>query len=645
MPKRTGIDFSPCARSTADVLAGVDDVEAGHPQPDGQAEHPRRPAAASARGQPAADRRHRHRQAEERLRVVGVALGQRVPEHDGQRHRRQPAAQRADLERGGHEHRRPHGDERRVASRLVIAPRGSSRPAVRGLPASKRASTSRLKPIAALRADTMQTQNPAERRPVERPPPRRQQRAGQRERQREHRVADPDERQVGAERRHQLHRRPGGAGPQDLDAIGGDTGDQRLFRIGACPAAAATATRCGPPPGLQAAEPSSRQRLGAGRASRRAAGGAPAPPGAPARIAASSPKRFRSGALARLSVPTATRTPEAKNRSSGGAPDADPGVAARAGHQRGADGGEPRRARVGELHAVHDQRAAGDHAEVAQVVAGPATRRRPVVAPRAERLEARRATARCRRAAAGPPRGDSPTCTDVMGAAARARRRESPRNSSGDTENGAWGAGTTRTPRRRRARAAPRDAATAARPSASRNPSSSWKTTAGSRRSRSTGGDTSALAMSPTAAVPVARSLVDARLAAPPSPRVVGGLEPGAQPHQLADPGQEVARRRHPAAQPRQLEVGVGVDQARQQRRRSEVGDAIGRRRVVPVPDRRDAIAADEDPAVGQRRGRHRADPRGLHEQRRHARSRHGSRHRRAAASARWRLPAALRAG
>ena len=40
---------------------------------------------------------------------------------------------------------------------MVIAPRGSSRPAVRGLPASNRASTSRLKPIAALRAETMQT--------------------------------------------------------------------------------------------------------------------------------------------------------------------------------------------------------------------------------------------------------------------------------------------------------------------------------------------------------------------------------------------------------------------------------------------------------------------------------------------------------
>jgi hypothetical protein len=43
-----------------------------------------------------------------------------------------------------------------VASVRVIAPRGSSRIAVRGFSASNRASTSRLKPIAALRALTIQ---------------------------------------------------------------------------------------------------------------------------------------------------------------------------------------------------------------------------------------------------------------------------------------------------------------------------------------------------------------------------------------------------------------------------------------------------------------------------------------------------------
>jgi hypothetical protein len=46
---------------------------------------------------------------------------------------------------------------KRVASIWLIAPRGSSRIAVRGLSASKRASTRRLKPIAALRALTIHT--------------------------------------------------------------------------------------------------------------------------------------------------------------------------------------------------------------------------------------------------------------------------------------------------------------------------------------------------------------------------------------------------------------------------------------------------------------------------------------------------------
>src|SRR5205807_2338499 len=44
-----------------------------------------------------------------------------------------------------------------IASPIVIAPRGSSRAAVRGLSASIRASTSRLNPIAALRAPTIAT--------------------------------------------------------------------------------------------------------------------------------------------------------------------------------------------------------------------------------------------------------------------------------------------------------------------------------------------------------------------------------------------------------------------------------------------------------------------------------------------------------
>ncbi len=53
-----------------------------------------------------------------------------------------------------------------IASRRVIAPRGSSRIAVRGFFASYRASASRLNPIAALRAATIATTIQATRHPI-----------------------------------------------------------------------------------------------------------------------------------------------------------------------------------------------------------------------------------------------------------------------------------------------------------------------------------------------------------------------------------------------------------------------------------------------------------------------------------------------
>ena len=54
-----------------------------------------------------------------------------------------------------------------VASTMVIAPRGSSREAVRGLSASNRASTSRLNPIAVLRAVTMAATIQTSRQPID----------------------------------------------------------------------------------------------------------------------------------------------------------------------------------------------------------------------------------------------------------------------------------------------------------------------------------------------------------------------------------------------------------------------------------------------------------------------------------------------
>ncbi len=53
-----------------------------------------------------------------------------------------------------------------AASLRDMAPRGSSRPAVRGLSASQRASASRLNPIAALRAATIATTIQSRRQPI-----------------------------------------------------------------------------------------------------------------------------------------------------------------------------------------------------------------------------------------------------------------------------------------------------------------------------------------------------------------------------------------------------------------------------------------------------------------------------------------------
>ena len=141
-----------------DVLAGIENVEAADPQTDRQAEQPGlRRADRTAGREPAADRRHGHRQAKECLRVRGVALRERIPEHDRERDRRQQPARR-DSAGTPRTRTRSTTRSRRASHReRLSAPRGISRIAVRGLSASMRASTSRLKPIAALRADTIAT--------------------------------------------------------------------------------------------------------------------------------------------------------------------------------------------------------------------------------------------------------------------------------------------------------------------------------------------------------------------------------------------------------------------------------------------------------------------------------------------------------
>jgi hypothetical protein len=88
-PKRSGIDRRPWTAIELDVLTGIQDVEAADPQADRETEEPRLDAAAAAGRKPATNRCDRQRQAKKQLRVRCHALGERIPEDDDQRHRRQ----------------------------------------------------------------------------------------------------------------------------------------------------------------------------------------------------------------------------------------------------------------------------------------------------------------------------------------------------------------------------------------------------------------------------------------------------------------------------------------------------------------------------------------------------------------------------
>ena len=141
-PKRTGIERSPCARSKSRSWQAYSTSNPPTQVPIASAEQPRLPAATAAHGQPAADRRNGHRQAQEQLRPGREALRQRVPEHD---RRARPATARSRSGSAATSRttktptRRPRTRSPRAS---VMAPRGSSRVAVRGFSASKRASTS-----------------------------------------------------------------------------------------------------------------------------------------------------------------------------------------------------------------------------------------------------------------------------------------------------------------------------------------------------------------------------------------------------------------------------------------------------------------------------------------------------------------------
>jgi hypothetical protein len=93
--------------------------------------------------------------------------------------------------------------------------------------------------------------------------------------------------------------------------------------------------------------------------------------------------------------------------------------------------------------------------------------------------------------------------------------------------------------------------------------------------------------------------------------RIVRALEQRAQRHELPDPGEEVGTRRHASAQPREFEMGMRVDETRQDDRRAEVLDLGHRRRLGPAPHGGHAAVHHVHPGVAQRRLIDRAHPGG----------------------------------
>src|SRR5207344_1982945 len=144
-------------------------------------------------------------------------------------------------------------------------------------------------------------ENPSERGGRDRRLPRRQQRARQRERQREHRVAEPDERQVRAEARK--HHSSQWICP-------GCTPDTRYSSTSSVRGGRSTASSRARFPGSivpkSASKPRARAPWRVALSSRADAG----TDGASACSVATSANTLRSGVLARLSVPMATRTPD-----------------------------------------------------------------------------------------------------------------------------------------------------------------------------------------------------------------------------------------------------------------------------------------------------------------------------------------------
>src|SRR5215831_9398606 len=110
-----------------EILARVEDVETADPRADRDRENPRLPSPAPAHRQPSANRRDRHREAEKQLRVRRIPFGERIPEDDCERERREQQAQSAQLPRREKKHdgrrryeRRRFSERHRAARQFAI---------------------------------------------------------------------------------------------------------------------------------------------------------------------------------------------------------------------------------------------------------------------------------------------------------------------------------------------------------------------------------------------------------------------------------------------------------------------------------------------------------------------------------------------
>ena len=181
-----------------DVLAGVQHIEPADPGANGRTQKPGFPAATAACSQPSADRRNRHRQAEEQLGPGRVPLRQRIPEDHGERDGREEEAQGIEPPGGIDEDGRRECDEHAGFSDAHGAARNLAvrRSWIQGVeprvdePVEPHGRTPRRHHC---------EQNPPDRRPRHHGIPRRQQRTRERKRQRKQRVAEADEGEIGCQ--------------------------------------------------------------------------------------------------------------------------------------------------------------------------------------------------------------------------------------------------------------------------------------------------------------------------------------------------------------------------------------------------------------------------------------------------------------